>query len=60
MSETDLLAKVISQSKTIKSYESAIEKLKERRESERREKKAKDKIVEQYLQQTKKDQENEL
>lgn len=39
--------------KTIKSYESAIEKLTEKMKQQKRDQKAKDQIVEQYLQQTK-------
>lgn len=46
--------------KTIKSYESAVEILKEKRDSEKREQKAKDEIVQQFLQQTKTDHELEL
>ena len=46
--------------KSIKSYESAIDKLSNKREDERRERKAKDQIVEQYLQQMKIDHELEV
>lgn len=44
----------------IKSYESAVEKLKDKRLEQKREQKAKDEIVEQYLQQIKKDHEIEV
>ena len=49
-----------SLAKTIKSYESAVETLKKKRVDEKRDRKAKEAIFEQYLQQTRSDHAIEL
>ena len=53
-------AKYESMKKALRSYESAVEKLQNKRAEERREREAKDQIVEHYLQQMKADHEFEI
>lgn len=52
--------KCMSLQKKIKSYESAVEKLTLKIKEEKQEQKAKDQIIEQYLQQTRQDHELEM